>query len=108
MGMKLSPLAWQAQMDAIFFEDLLKTFICYIVDGLTFSRDFDSHLEHGETILSKAQKAGLSLSLSKCKFGYSEVKLLGYIVSRAGLQMDPAKTLRILNWPTPTNLQELN
>lgn len=108
MGMKSSPTAWQAQMDKIFFEELTKTFICYIDDGLTFSKTFEEHLVHVESILQKAQEAGLSLSISKCKFGYGEVKLLGYIVSRAGSQMDPAKTLRILDWPSPKNLQELN
>ncbi|CEP13208.1 hypothetical protein [Parasitella parasitica] len=108
MGMKLSPLAWQAQMDKIFFEELMQHFICYIDDGLTYSATFEDHLIHVETVLRKAEQAGLSLSIAKCKFGYSEVKLLGYIVSRAGLQMDPAKTLRILQWPSPNNIHELN
>lgn len=95
-------------MDAIFFEELLQTFICSIDDELAFSQDFESHLVHVEIILQKAEKAGLSLSISKCKFRYSQVKLLGYIASGAGLQMDPAKTLWILQWPTPTNVHELN
>lgn len=89
MGMKLSLLAWQAQVDALFFNEMLKTFICYIDDRLTISRTFEDHLVHVKSILQKAKKAGLSLSVSKCKFGYNQVKLLGYIVSRAGLQMDP-------------------
>lgn len=61
MGMKSSPTSWQAQMDKIFFQKLTKTFICYIDDGLTFSKTFEEHLVHVESILQKAQEAGLSL-----------------------------------------------
>lgn len=110
MGMKSSPMVWQAEMDRIFHEAHYNYFLCYIDDGLTYySETFELHLEHLDKILvALCQDSGLSLSLSKCKFGYTEVKLLGYIVSQQGLKMDPSKIQRILDWPAPNNVTEIN
>lgn len=78
-------------MDRIFHDALYDHFLCYIDDGLTYSESFALHLSHLlDSILSKCAEAGISLSLSKCKLGYTEeVKLLvGYIiVNRQGLEM---------------------
>ncbi|KAG1322051.1 hypothetical protein G6F62_010467 [Rhizopus arrhizus] len=76
MGLKGSPSAWQAVMDDIFFSELFKFLLIYIDDGLIFSSSFEDHVKHLDMVLAKAQNAGLSLSISKCKFGYQEVKLL--------------------------------
>lgn len=108
MGLKVSPQAWQSCMDGIFFEELNQFFLIYIDDGLVFSQSFDEHLIHLDKILGKASKANLSLSVSKCKFGYQEVKLLGHIVGKNGFKMDPAKVERINNWPRPTCVTEIN
>ncbi|CEP17052.1 hypothetical protein [Parasitella parasitica] len=108
MGMKSSPMVWQAEMDKVFYEEMHRHFLCYIDDGLTYSNTFEAHLIHLEGILRKCKQAGLSLSLAKCKFGYTEVKLLGYIVNQEGLKMDPAKIQRIVDWPAPKNTAEVN
>ncbi|CEP07091.1 hypothetical protein [Parasitella parasitica] len=108
MGMESSPMVWQAEMDRIFHDSLYKHFLCYIDDGLTYSATFEGHLEHLDHVLGKCEEAGLSLSLSKCKFGYQEVKLLGYIVNQQGLKMDPAKTQGIRDWPTPKSVADIH
>ena len=42
---------------------------------------------------------GLSLKLSKCKFGTTEVGFLGMIVGCGCICMDPAKLSAIATWP---------
>ena len=42
---------------------------------------------------------GLSLKLSKCEFGKTEVKFLGMVVGSGCIQMDPAKLSAIVAWP---------
>ena len=42
---------------------------------------------------------GLSLKLSKCKFGKTEVKFLGMVVGSSCICMDPAKLSAIAAWP---------
>lgn len=108
MGLKVSPQAWQSCMDSIFFEELYKFFLIYIDDGLVFSKTFDEHLIHLDRILQKAKEANLSLSVSKCKFGYQEVKLLGHMVGKEGFKMDPGKIERIVKRPRPKNVTEIN
>jgi transposase InsO family protein len=48
-------------------------------------------------------KAGLKLKLSKCKFFQTEAKVLGSILTRDGILMDPLKTKAILNWNPPVD-----
>lgn len=95
-------------MDSAFFEELNKFFLIYIDDRLVFSTNFDDHLEHLDRILTKTKLAGLSLSVSKCKFGYQEVKLLGHQVGKDGFRMDPAKVDKIVRWPKPTCVTEIS
>ena len=107
MGLKGAPGAWQSVKNDIFTEEWLKFFIIYIDDGLVFSQTFEEHLAHLDQVLAKASAARLSLSLKKCKFGYSEIKVLGYIVGRDGFKMDAAKVEKIVSWPRPKNLTEV-
>ena len=44
---------------------------------------------------------------SKCEFFAKEVKYLGHIIFQEGIRMDPEKVRAILEWPHPTNLEEL-
>ena len=46
-------------------------------------------------------EAGLRLRLKKCKFFAIEEKLLGSLVTRDGIKMDPLKIKSIINWPRP-------
>ncbi|KAI7864617.1 hypothetical protein BDF14DRAFT_1884203 [Spinellus fusiger] len=55
----------------------------------------DAHMQHLDAVLGIAAKINLSIAKSKYKFGYQELKLLGYMCGREGFRMDPAKTSRI-------------
>ena len=46
-------------------------------------------------------KAGLRLRLSKCKFYQTSARVLGSMITRTGIQMDPLKIKAILNWTQP-------
>ncbi|POW03724.1 hypothetical protein PSTT_10875 [Puccinia striiformis] len=46
-------------------------------------------------------------SLNKCQFFQSEVKFLGFVITRDGIRMDPSKLSTILDWPYPNSLQQL-
>lgn len=45
--------------------------------------------------------------MSKCEFGKSEVKFLGYIVSANSMRPDPGKTRAVLDMKDPMNVSEL-
>lgn len=45
--------------------------------------------------------------MQKCDFGTSEVLFLGYVVSAAGLRVDPQKVDVVASWPTPKTISEV-
>jgi len=45
--------------------------------------------------------------LKKCEFWLEEVVLLGHVVSKEGIKVDPQKVKEILDWPRPTNITEI-
>ncbi len=48
-----------------------------------------------------------SFSTKKCSFFQEKVKYVGHIVSAAGIETDPAKIEKVVNWPTPRNPEEV-
>lgn len=49
----------------------------------------------------------MKLKPRKCAFGVSSRKLLGFIVSRRGIEVDPNKFMVIIDLPPPRNLKDL-
>ena len=49
----------------------------------------------------------LYAKVSKCTFMAEEVEYLGHIVSKDGIQVDPAKVKCIREWPQPQNITQL-
>jgi hypothetical protein len=56
-------------------------------------------------ILKRVEEVGLTLKDSKCKFHTDRTKYLGYIISTAGIQMDPEKIQIIVEWKEPVNVK---
>ena len=62
---------------------------------------------HLTRVLEALNKVNLKLSFEKSKFFQSEVKFLGYLVSKDGIKPDPKKVEAVKNFPIPTNLKEI-
>ena len=78
------------------------------VDDIAFhSRTFSGHCKLLRAILYRLALAGVSLKLAKTDLLRAELHVLGYIISREGLRMDPAKCAAINNMPSPANVDEL-
>ncbi|KAG8363066.1 hypothetical protein BUALT_BualtUnG0007900 [Buddleja alternifolia] len=45
--------------------------------------------------------------MSKCQFGSPTVEYLGYVISKAGVEMDPNKIQAVKDWPLPKNSKQL-
>ena len=48
-------------------------------------------------------KLGLRLRLKKCKFFKTKARILGHLVMREGIQMDPTKVEVIVKWSRPAD-----
>ena len=71
-----------------------------IIEGI-HSATFEEHLIHLDQVFERLVKADLKCKPSKCFFGQSQVKFLGYIVSNRGIHTDPDKTAAIMELPAP-------
>lgn len=73
----------------------------YIDDMIFKSRHREDHLKHLQKLFSHLKKYKLKLNPNKCIFGSSHGKLLGFIISERGIEVDPTKAKAIIVMPTP-------
>ena len=81
--------------------------VVYFDDILIFSTSLHGHLEHIRDVLHALRLEKLYVAKHKCDFGASQVLFLGYVVSAAGLRVDPHKVAAVASWPTPTIITEV-
>ena len=79
----------------------------YIDDILIMGKTFEEHLEDLRKVLERLRKANLRLKAQKCKFMRDKVGYLGHVVSKEGIEADPAKVSAVRDFPTPTDLKSL-
>ena len=106
-GLCNSPATFQRVMDHCFADMNLKNMYIYIDDLVVFSSSFSEHLEMLRKVFLRIRECGLKLAPQKCELAKELVELLGFVVSREGLQTDPAKVEKVRDWPIPTSPKEL-
>jgi len=57
--------------------------------------------------LQTLKKMKLYSKLSKCEFWLHEVSLLGHVISRGGIAIDPSKVDVVLQWEAPKSVSEI-
>ena len=73
----------------------------YVDDIIVKSQDRSDHLAALERFFERIRQFRLRLNTKKCTFGVTSGKLLGYMVSKRGIQVDPDKIRAILDMPAP-------
>ena len=58
-------------------------------------------------ILEVLRKEKLYANFSKCEFWLREVKFLGHVISKDGVQVDPTKVEAVMKWDSPKNPTEI-
>ncbi|GFV14000.1 retrovirus-related Pol polyprotein from transposon opus [Trichonephila clavipes] len=76
-------------------------------DILVASSSPEEHLQHLQILFTRLQQYGLSLKPSKCIFGVTSIKFLGFKVSESGIEPLSDRIDCILNFPQPTTLTQL-
>jgi len=80
-GLRNAPAIFQRMMDEVVASQRWQAALVYIDDVLVYSDTWDGHLEHLDYVLAVAEKAGVKFSVSKCKFAYTDIRLLGHGLS---------------------------
>ncbi len=71
------------------------TCVAYLDNIMVFSKNKDEDPKHVCEILQALRKASCTAKIEKCWFHQDSLNFLGYIVSKEGIQTDPAK-LRVV------------
>lgn len=80
---------------------------CYIDDIIIASSDEIQHREHLKIVFEKLQSAGLTINVSKCYFGQSEVRYLGYTVNKDGIKPPDDRIQAMTEYPKPDTMDKL-
>src|ERR1700678_763256 len=107
-GMCNFPATFQAMMDEIFKKEIEgDLIIVYMDDVLGFSKTIDGLKKIEQIVLGKAQEHDLYFKARKCEFRRPKIEYLGLVVEEGKLTMDPTKLKRILEWPEPKTVKEV-
>eukprot|EP00253_Pinus_taeda_P015145 PITA_15145 len=106
-GMKNAGAIFQMAMDIAFAKDIHDFLVVYLDDLTPFSKSDQEHLKHLRKIFMRCRKYGISLNPKKSLFALKEGKLLGHIISKYGIRIDPERIQAILQIPYPRNIKEL-
>ena len=92
----------------VIFHDMLHDIMeDYVDDILAKSKTRIGHPSVLRRIFDRLRVYKVHLNPNKCVFGVTSGKLLGFIVSRRGTEVDPAKVKAIMEMPPPQNLKQL-
>ncbi len=93
-GLKNAGATYQRVMTALFHDMIAKS-------------KKEDHLVHLQKLFDRLRQYKLKFNPAKCVFAVTSGKLLGYIVSRRGIEVDPSKAKAIMGMPPPKTEKEV-
>lgn len=106
-GLRNAGTTYQRMVDAVFKPWIGKTLEVYVDDMLVKSKLRKDHLQDLRNIFSAMKKYNMKVNLEKCTFGSTSGKFFGYLVTKRGIEVDPAKIQAIVEMSSPRNLKEV-
>ena len=76
-------------------------------DMMTRFKQEEDHVQMLHKLFKRLKKYKLCLNPNKCVFGAKSGKLLGFVVSYRGIEIDPSKIKAIYDLKTPTTVKEV-
>ena len=83
---------YQWVMMALFHDMIHHEIEVYVDDMIVRSQTEEEHLIHLHKLFERLKKYKLKLNPNKCIFGVRYGKLLGFVVSGEGIEVNPAKS----------------
>ncbi|UYV61758.1 hypothetical protein LAZ67_1006359, partial [Cordylochernes scorpioides] len=106
-GLCNAPATFERMMDKLLAGLKWTICLCYLDDIIVYATSFKEHIERLGKVLRCIQQAGLCINHEKCRFGSSEIKVLGHLVTESGIRPDSDKIEAITNFPTPKTTTEV-
>ena len=99
-GLKFLTAHFQRVMTSI-LNDCLPFVIIFVDDVVVFSNSISEHIEHLHQVLRALNAVSLRLNLDKCHFGFTQLPILGHIISGDQIKADPSKIAAFHTIPIP-------
>ena len=83
--------------------------ICWLNpdDMLVKSTTAELHIAHLSDVFQILRNYNMKLNPTKCAFGVSARKFLGFIVNHRGIEANPDKIKAVLDMPSPSGIKEV-
>ena len=107
LGLKNAGATNQRMVTIIFHDIMYKEVEVYVDDMMVKPKTKEGHPAALEKFLIKVKKYILRLNPKKCVFEVTSGKMLGYIISQNGIEVDPDKAKAIRKMPVPKTEKEI-
>lgn len=99
---------FQREMDIAFADEIGRFIVIYLDDITVYSKTDPKHLSHLRRVFEKCRRFWISLNPKKTLFGLEEGKLLGDVIFKKGIKIDPKRIEAILKINHLINIKELH
>ena len=106
-GLKNAGTTYQRLMNKMFAHQIRRNVQVYVEDMLVKSRREDDHLDDLKETFDTLHSYKMKLNPSKCTFEVTAEKLLGFMVSQRGIEVNPNKIRAIIEMAPPRNVKEI-
>ena len=106
-GLKNAGATYMRDMTTMFHDMMHKEIEVYMDDVIIKSKSQADHVKDLRKFFERLRRYNLKLNPAKCVFGVPSGKLLGFVVSRRGIELDPSKIKAIQDLPSPKNRTEV-
>ena len=106
-GLKNAGATYQRTMILIFGDMLHKQVEDYVDDLVVKAKNPVEHMMHLRHVFERCREHKLRMNPSKCAFGVSLGKFLGFLVHHRGVDLNPTKAEAIATLNPSTTLKEL-
>nr|XP_027067612.1 uncharacterized protein LOC113693248 [Coffea arabica] len=90
-GLKNAGTTYQRTMTTLFHDMIHQEMEVYVDDIIIKTKKAEDHLIDLRKLFERLWKYNLKLNPAKCAFGAPAGKMLGFIISKMGIKIDPAK-----------------
>ena len=106
-GLKNAGATYQRLLNKMFKDQIGKTMEVYVDDMLVKSLKTEEHIQNLKETSEILRRYKMKLNPSKCAFGVSSGKFLGFMVNHRGIEANPAKIQALLDMEPPRKIKEV-
>ena len=106
-GLKNVGAMYQRLVNRMFSKQIVRNVEVYVDDMLVKSKEEENYLDDFKETFNTFRQYSMKLNPTKCAFGVSSGKFLGFTVSQRRIEGNPAKVKAILEMSSPKTIKEV-